>query len=303
MESNIDLSIIIVNYYSSKLIKNCVNSIINKTNNISYEIIIVDNNTEKEEILLLESEYEDVCIKVVFLDTNLGFGRANNEGLKVAAGRNIIFLNPDTLLLNDALSIMSLYLDAHSDVAICGGNLYDINLNPTRSYRRCFPSILWLIGNIFLSRYYEIILYGRNRCYNTTNKYLSVSYIVGADLMIKAELVNMYGAFDPHFFMYYEEIELCYRIKKKGYHVKSIPHAKIQHLEGKTSNDSARKAKMMCESSLTYYRLTHSHIYYFVARLVLSFLTIIRIFQFYVLRNKSGLAFWKNHFYYLFSIK
>ena len=98
-----DVSLIIINYNTSLLIKDLLKSIYEKTEDITYEIIVVDNNpTEQFSIYL-----KDYLDKIIYLPLkeNVGFGRANNEGLKVAKGRNIFFLNPDTLLVNNAIKI------------------------------------------------------------------------------------------------------------------------------------------------------------------------------------------------------
>ena len=101
---NIDVSIIIVNYKTVSLILKCLDSIQRLTRKISYEIIVVDNNSNDDFATYIQQQYPEV--KCVSLPENMGFGRANNEGVKLAKGRNILFLNPDTILLNDAISIL-----------------------------------------------------------------------------------------------------------------------------------------------------------------------------------------------------
>lgn len=298
--SVVDVSVIIVNYNSSKLVLNVINSIFSKCIDVSFEIIIIDNNSPNDslsELLLLN----DPRLEIKLLPNNVGFGKANNEGLKIAKGRNIFFLNPDTLVLNDSLKILSDYLDFHEDVGACGGNLLDADLNPTRSFKRCYPSIQWLLGSSLFFNLPEIILYGKNRYFNNTGKEMSVSYIVGADLMVKREILDKVGLFDPAFFMYYEEIELCYRIRKYGYKIISVPTALIQHLEGKSMNNIELKAKFHYESAKAYYYLTHSYIYCFCTRIVLLFMILTRIFIFFIFR-RSGLKYWKMQLYYYFQI-
>ena len=100
-----DVSIIIVNYKTLSLIVNCIRSIIEKTDGISYEIIVVDNNSNDDFSKCLKDKFGNL-VKCVPLQENIGFGRANNEGLKIATGRNIFYLNPDTLLINNAIKIL-----------------------------------------------------------------------------------------------------------------------------------------------------------------------------------------------------
>lgn len=263
---NIDVSIIIVNYRTVSMILNCLDSIQRLTQEVSYEIIVVDNNSDDNFASRIHEQYPQViCVP---LSENIGFGRANNEGVKIANGRNILFLNPDTVLLNDAISILSKYIDSHLFVGACGGNLYGINLRPHHSFRRWLPGIQWELNGLFHD-YIARAYWGRNRMHNFTNKAMLVGYIVGADLMMPRHIFNLIGGFSPEFFMYYEETELCYRLKHKKYEVHSVPQARIQHLEGGSFDNDISDWKIKCEEHghVTYYKLTSS---VFVTYLALS---------------------------------
>ena len=160
----------------------------------TYFVALYDSNDNYKNRIM--DEYPDVlCIS---LAENVGFGRANNEGIRGAKGRNFFFLNPDTILLNDALTILSDYLDTHKNVGACGGNLYDENLSPSLSYRRILPSIVWEINDL-LYQVPEKIFYRNNRRFNETGKPMKVAYITGADLMVKRETLIEVGLFSPSF--------------------------------------------------------------------------------------------------------
>lgn len=224
-----DVSIIIVNYKTSKLINDCIRSIFEKTQGITYEIIIVDNATE--ELADVIDSAEDARVRLIQLPENVGFGRANNAGAKIARGRNLFFLNPDTLLLNNAIKILSDYLDTHPECGACGGNLYDEYMQPTLSFRRMLPGIKWELNelsHLMIDR----LLHGKNWRFNFTDHRIEVGYITGADLMMPASVIKKTDGFSPEFFMYYEETDLCYRIKRLGWRVINVPYARIQHLEG-----------------------------------------------------------------------
>lgn len=262
MEPNsIDVSIIIVNYNTENLIIPCVESIVEKTKDCSYEIIIVDNASPNNSAKKLTDKYVDnPSISIELMSENLGFGKANNEGLKKSRGEYILFLNPDTLLRNDAIDKLWHYCVANTEVGACGGNLFDVNLEPAHSFHRLFPSVF----SDFSSSLFgvpERLLFGKNRFFNFTNKVIDVAYITGADLMIPRRVLNETNAFSPSFFMYYEETELCRRIKKTGYRIVSVPGAEIIHLEGKSTKNIERKANFVSKSRNTYYALTHSHSY------------------------------------------
>lgn len=227
-----DVSIIIVNYKTLSLVMDCINSIIKHSIGISYEVIVVDNNSHDDFDKHIKSVYDNrvLCLP---LSENIGFGRANNEGVKLARGRNIFFLNPDTLLLNNAVKVLSDYLDANPSVACCGGNLYNVEMKPMHSYSMLLPSLSWEI-NLLSGGRYEKLRWGKNAQFNHTLVPRKVGYICGADMMVKHEVLEKLGGFSNDFFLYYEDTELAYRIKLAGYEIVSIPFAKIQHLEGKS---------------------------------------------------------------------
>lgn len=268
-----DVSIIIVNYKTVDLIKDAIDSIIKETEGIQYEIIVVDNCSEDNSKQILENHFSS-RVKYIPLAENLGFGRANNEGVKIAKGRNILFLNPDTVLLNNAIKILSDTLDNDEKVGACGGNLYNGDLQPTTSYCLFFPSIF----DIF--RMPLKLYYGKNRLHNFSSKCRDVAFVIGADMMIRASILKeTNGAFSPHFFMYLEETEFCYRIKKQGYRILSVPSAKIQHLESQSIRNIERKALWYYNSEIKYYELTHSKLYNFIVKKIYPLLASIEMMK------------------------
>lgn len=255
-----DISIIYVNYGTSGMIADSLRSVLTLTQGVEYEVIVVDNNSEKDLPERFGSMFPNVDIRYVMLDDNIGFGRANNAGFKIARGRNLFCLNPDTILLNNAVKILSDYLDSHAEAGIAGGNLLDADMAPTLSYRRIMPGIRWEMNEFFHLRL-EKMAFGRNSRYNHTARPIEVGYISGADLMIRADVARSLDGFHPDFFMYYEETDLCNRVHKAGYKVVNVPQASIQHLEGGSYDDdgfSAPRLERNERSRITYYRLNHS---------------------------------------------
>lgn len=269
---NTAVSIIIVNYNTSKLINNCIESIVEKTVGIDYEIIIVDNNTENLSSVI--SSRNNCKIRFLQLKENIGFGRANNEGFKIATGRNIFYLNPDTILVNNAVKLLSDFIDSHPDCGACGGNLFDENMMPTLSFKRVFPGFFEETDQA-CKRFLSKLIFGKNYSYNTTDNKLKVAYITGADLMVRREIIDSVGGFDKDIFLYYEETELQYRISKSGYTIWSIPNAKIIHLEGKSINIPRQREKESLISRQKYYKKTSSKTYWFAIDLYYWLITTI----------------------------
>lgn len=253
-----DISIIMVNYNTLELTKNAIKSLIEKTKDISYEIILVDNDSKDG-----SHEYFS-CLKLknfkyIQSGKNLGFGKANNLGYKEAEGNYIFLLNTDTLLVNNAIKILYDNIRKNDEVGIVGGNLYDENMNPTHSFLKELYSLKnEIYSNFgFVTKIPKKILKGflkeKRVDFNYTNIPMEVGYITGADMLIKKECIEMVGFFDPDFFMYFEETELTSRVKKAGYKVLSIPEAKIIHLEGKSTKFKNEKIKIYNESKFKYF--------------------------------------------------
>ena len=141
---SLDVSIIYVNYKTSDLILQSIKSVVEKVTDISYEFIVVDNNTENN----LEKKLSEVIpsfinLKCLYLPENIGFGAANNEGMKHAKGKTIFLLNPDTVLINNAIKILFDFLQKNPDAGACGGNLYNIQNQPSYSFSKIMPGINW----------------------------------------------------------------------------------------------------------------------------------------------------------------
>lgn len=285
-----DVSIIIVNYNTLNFVRNCIESIINKTKDIDYEIIIVDNASTDG-----SKEYfiEDFRVKYIYSEKNLGFGLANNEGIKVATGRNIFLLNPDTLLLNNAIKILSNFLDENPQIGCCGGNLYNNDMQPIHSYSMMLPSYIWEI-NLLCGGIIEKMIWGKNAQFNYTGQPRKVGYICGADMMLKFDTLKQVGYFSDKFFLYYEDTELSYRIKQAGYEIVSLPDAKIQHLVGKSlgGKDFNKTRIQFVEDGLTSFYSLHSH---GISNKLLKYLRLLRLnIKYMIYRNKYSCELYKK---------
>lgn len=264
----LDVSIIIVNYGTERLVTDCISSILKKTEGVTFEIIIVDNASPGNSFAFLEEKYKDAeNIKTHALKDNVGFGRANNAGYELSSGRNIFCLNPDTELKNNAIAILSDYLDSNPTVGACCGNLLQSDGKPATSYRRLYPSLLLEFS--FMTNYLiEKVRFNGSHKYNHTNNIINVATISGADLMVRRSVIEEVGFFDPTFFMYYEDTDLCYRIFKNNYSLRNLPQALIYHYEGKSTNRFDHKAALNFDGRSKFYSKHYSKPYQLVANLV-----------------------------------
>ncbi len=236
-----DVSVIIVNYNTKNYIIDCINSVIQKTKDINYEIIIVDNNSYDDSVNEIKKKFPitgSSNITIVENKENLGFGMANNEGFKRAQGKYLFCLNPDTILLNNAVKILCDFMESHKECAASGGNLYDKNNKPVHSfgYGDDIKSLLLrktLLKYFFPNQYIKIKNYEK---FIDRTKITEVNHITGADLMLRKSAIDQIGGFFGRFFMYFEETELEVRLKRAGYEIYFVPEAKIIHFEGVTKN-------------------------------------------------------------------
>ena len=234
---SIDVSVIIVNYDTLHITQACIDSVFEKTNNVAFEIILVDNASSDGS---KDAFSKDDRIKYIYLDKNLGFGKANNVGLEYAIGEYILCLNSDTILLNNAIELfLNKIKQFPSSVACLGTILLDVNKKPTLSYGT-FRSISKMLKSLFCgvnNTLYDSTTYG------STNDLFKVDYITGADLFINRHVIDTCGFFDEDFFLYFEETEMQYRFQRHGFDSYIFKEPQIIHLEG-ASNQIAKLSKI-----------------------------------------------------------
>lgn len=266
------ISIIIVNYNTKHLTADCIDSIIAKTSEVEYEIILVDNASSDGSQEKFSSDG-----RILFLEAgdNLGFGKANNLGAQHAKGDYIFFLNSDTLLLNNAIYEMWRYCEEHKEDNIGGLGciLCDGNNHRCHSYAKLNT---WkdIVKSYFLAPYSknkvkEIMAIDSE---DESNEAFEVGYVTGADLFVSRKVIDECGCFDPEFFMYSEESEMQWRFRKHGYHNMIIKSPKIMHLEGmsqtKRKSPTMRKIMMTQSSLYLYVKKTSSKFEYLLFQLL-----------------------------------
>ncbi|WP_294453609.1 glycosyltransferase family 2 protein [uncultured Bacteroides sp.] len=254
-----DVSIIIVNYKTPQLCIECIESILQYTEKLNYEIILIDNGSDDESYEM----FKDNLPKSVILlrsEKNLGFGRANNKAAELANGKYLFFLNSDTLIETNVIHTMKTYLDMNDNVGSVGVTLYNADRRPVKSFGS-FPSMSTCM-RVALSVLRKNIGIGgrRQQKFVTVCEELhvpfEVDYIMGADLMMRTDLFRSLGGFDNNIFMYFEESDLQLRAKKIGYRQMILPNEHIMHLEGKSIKESNFK-RISYNKSMMYYMKKH----------------------------------------------
>ena len=236
--SEVELSIIIINYKSEKLVCDCIESIYSQTKQTVFEIIIVDNFSEDNSLTVIISRFP--AVRSIRMDYNSGFARANNAAIKIAQGKYILLLNGDTLILKNALDKTVQQMNEHKEFIGCGIQL----LNPDGSFQVSGAhfktgGLNTLLPLPYLGRFVRFLGYklkSRVPSITKADPITEVDWIVGAFLMVRKEVLQKSGLLDEDFFMYAEEIEWCSRLRKQD-RLCIFGEPSIIHIGGGTSSD------------------------------------------------------------------
>ena len=284
-----DLSVIVVNWNTKKLLENCLASIFKFTKGISFEMIIVDNGSTDGSQALVKEKFPQV--KLILNKSNLGFTKANNQGMKIASGQYILLLNSDTYLIENSFKKL---LDKTQSIEGNLGALGPLLLNEDKSVQQSvgffpnLPQVFWwmtfiddLPGGQLLSPYHV----DHDSFYRKDQK---VDWVTAAAILVPAKVIKRVGPFDEKIFMYGEEIEWCWRIKKAGFKVNFTPSTKIVHIGRGSSQKIPTRAFIGEYKSIIYfYRKYKSPISLQIARFLLKIGALARILIFALLRRKE----------------
>ena len=296
------VSIIIVNYKTCDLLLECVSSIFDKTKFLKYEVIVVDNNSNDGSVQLLKNTFQEV--RILELDKNVGFGIANNLAADIAKGEYLFFLNSDTVLINNAVKLLYDFIisNSNSNILVCP-NLFSIDLKPNTSFSNHFPSLIEELDFYFCNNLFYKLIEGKKSRFNYTQSVIEINgFISGAAFLISKENFLKINKFDSAFFMYYEDTDLCLRLKKLNFKFFSLPSGKIIHLEGGNKKLSIEKVSIILNSKYLYYKKHFSNVLLWALFLIISSACFLRIFLFLLVGNKSSRQFWKSYFTLNFQI-
>lgn len=250
----IDISLIILNYNTKNLLINLLSSLNkNKLGKYIAEIIVVDNNSTDGSQKYLKTRSENLNLKLILNKQNLGYSKGNNKAIKNAEGRYFLFLNSDTLLCPDTLFKMINFMDNNKEwaAATCRVELANGKLDP--ACHRGFPAP-WAAFSYFsgLERLWpRSKLFGQyHQGWKALNKLHEINVISGAFFLIRKDVMDRVGYFDENFFMYGEDIDLCFRLKNKGYKICYYPDTKIIHYKKQSGRDKKKNTQNIQKHNL-----------------------------------------------------
>jgi len=256
-----DLSVFIVTYNSAPLLRSCLDSLQAQTLGY-FETIVVDNASRDDTTTIIQAEYPE--IRLIASPTNLGFGNANNLALTEAQGRYIVLLNPDAVLPADTLARALQHMEENADAGMGGGLLQGTNGEWQPSARQ-FPSLLndGLTLSGLANRYPNSRFFGRfDRSWADPLQATPVDWVPGAFAILRRSLLDTINLFDPRFFLYYEEVDLCRRIHQAGFKVYYWPDLVITHIGGASSETVDELAFSSSGKQLTLWRMRSQILYY-----------------------------------------
>ncbi|QAT41045.1 glycosyltransferase family 2 protein [Clostridium sp. JN-9] len=312
-----DVSIIIVNYNTKDLLRDCIKSIKETTKDLEYEIIVSDNKSSDGSSEMLKEEFKDVIL--LENERNGGFAYANNKGIKIAKGKYIFLLNSDTIVLENSILNMYNYMEENTYIGILGPKLLNADLSEQTSVF-AYPTVFKEFASIFemkkllKNKYIRKVLlkFSDKALPNDVNQYMKnfkesksieqVEVLVGAAMFIRRDVINAIGGLDESYFMYYEEIDYCLNSAKHGWPCVFYPYSEIIHLIGQSSKKVSLITFMArYESMLHYFEKNHGKgqklAVKFILIIGLTYRLIRDFFKYKITRNEichSNLKAYKN---------
>ncbi len=235
-----DVSIIIVNYNVRYFLEQCLNSVLKAKDHLNIELIVVDNHSVDGSVQMLKEKFSDIIL--IENKENVGFSRANNQGIKIAKGKYVLLLNPDTVLQEDTLVKCFEFMEQHSDAGALGVKMFDGKGNFLPESKRGLPTPMVAFYKVFgLSKLFpKSKVFGKyHLTYLDKDKNHKVDVLSGAFMFIRKEVLNKIGGLDEDYFMYGEDIDLSYRITKAGYVNYYFSETSIIHYKGESTKKSS----------------------------------------------------------------
>lgn len=234
-----DLSIIIVNWNTKGELLHCLASLIQPGQDGAREIILVDNGSSDGSAGEVKKGFSSV--RVIENDGNLGFSRAANQGIRGSSGTYLLLLNPDTEVRKGALQRLVTFMEEHPEAGSAGPRLLNADGTPQNSIAN-FPSLATeLLNKSLLRRFFPERYPGKERIYPAP---IEVDSVIGACMVVRRKVLEDVGLLDEDYFLFLEETDWCYRMKKAGWKVYHVPGAEVIHYQGKGAERDKKRAKV-----------------------------------------------------------
>lgn len=279
MSGPLELSIIIVNWRSVEFLQKCLATIYATTHGIEFEVIVVDNASFDGAAEMTSRVFPRV--RFVQSPKNIGFAKANNLGFRHSAGQNLLLLNPDTEIVRDAIATMLSVLRSNPDAGIVGCKLLNSDGSIQMSCVQRFPSILnqAVDADYLRMKFPGLAIWGTRALTGSSVAPAPVEVISGACLLIRRSIYEKLGGLSSDYFMYAEDVDLCYRAAQLGWKAYYTGKAEVIHHGGRSSDSATRNnfaAIVMRESLVKYLKKTRGNVYAFGYQLTTGVVALFR---------------------------
>ena len=257
-----DLSLLIVSYNTCSVLRECLHSVEAARGGLVLEVIVIDNASRDDSVAMVRREFP--WVTVIETGENLGFGKANNRACEAATGRYLVLLNSDAFLPPDALLLSMTKMDADPSVGLAGGRLVGRDGVPQPA-ARMFPTLTTdlLTMSGLADRYAGSRFFGQgNRTWADPMEPAEVDWVPGAYSIVRSSVVRELGLFDPAFFLYYEEVDLCWRIQRAGFKVMYWPDIVVVHIGGESSRQVTTLEMSRSGAQLVLWRMRSTLLFY-----------------------------------------
>lgn len=264
------ITVIIVTYNSEEYIQQCLSSIFEKKNKIKYEVIIVDNNSNDSTVSVIQNNFPEVIL--IPNNQNVGFAKANNQAIKIAKGKYLFLLNPDTEIYEDTIQKFHSFMEKveNKNVWCVGGQLFDEYGNYSKSLGK-FPNLFDVLIEQFGIKGVFLKIVGENffkKKYYIGKHHKEVEFIMGCDMFLRRSSLRTVGNFNESFFLNFEEVELSWRAKNKGYKNMVLPEVKILHHSGKSFSNLQSYLNHLWLGQILFFKLTRNKYYFFIIKAI-----------------------------------
>ena len=285
----IDLSIVIVNWNTREDLLICLESLVQKGGHVSKEIFVIDNGSQDGS----GKEVRKCFLNVHLIENlqNVGFARATNQGIMASSGRYLLLLNPDTQIKEGTLETLTAFMDAHPEAGVAGAQLLNSDGSKQNSIAN-FPSLATeLLNKNVLRWFFPKTFPGKEKDYVGP---LEVDSVIGACMIVRRQALDQVGPLDEDYFLFLEETDWCYRMKKVGWKVYHVPQAEIYHFQGRSAGIEREKAKIeYYQSRYLFFKKNRGRLQWFILLIGLVlrlwsewfFMTLVCIFTFWVVKK------------------
>lgn len=234
-----DLSVAIVNWNAEDLLIQCLGFINQMMPGIRKEVFVVDNGSANGMSTIVKERFPEV--NLIQNQRNVGFAKANNQAFRLSKGKYLLLLNPDTKVKEGAIERLISFMDIHPEAGVAGGQLLNRDGSKQNSIAN-FPSLATeLLNKSLLRRLFPKKFPGKERNYSEP---VEVDSVIGACMMVRRAVLEQVGLLDEDYFLFLEETDWCYRMKRAGWKVYHVPQAEVYHFQGKSVGTARKRARL-----------------------------------------------------------